>query len=170
MAQPRKAKRSKAKPASERKSGPKGGRPPFEPTAEQRGTVQTMIAFGIPYVTIAAKIINPKTGKGISTSTLQKIFADEVRDARLDMKAKVAHSLYKRAIDHKHPQGAICAMFIMKTQFGWNDKTTVELDTNTAGVLVVPTPVTPEQWLRAQGKSKQPPKEDGNGNAGGSSS
>lgn len=168
MAAKKKAKKSRAKPASERKSGPKGGRPPFEPSAEQRGTVQAMIAFGIPYVTIAAKIINPKTGKGISTSTLQTYFKDEIRDARQDMKAKVAQSLYKRAIDHKHPQGAICAMFIMKTQFGWNDRTTVEIDTNTAGVLVVPTPVSPEQWLRAQGKSKRPTKEDGDGNAGSS--
>lgn len=169
MAAKKKAKKSCAKPASERKSGPKGGRPPFVPSAEQRGTVQTMIAFGIPYVTIAAKIINPQTKKGISTTTLQAVFKDEIRDARQDMKAKVAHSLYKRAIDHKHPQGAISAMFIMKTQFGWNDRTTVEIDTNTAGVLVVPTAVSPEEWLKQAGKAKRPAKADDGNAAGGSS-
>jgi hypothetical protein len=153
MPQRKKSTRKKAakKKAPTRRKRDVGGRPPFVPTDEQRMTVHVTVGHGMQYRDVAPLIINPQTGKGISVTTLQKHFAAELASARAFAESRVIASLFKRAVDVKHPQGAACAMFIMKCQFGWRqeDKVTHEHNAGT-GVLVAPNVLSPSDWIDQQ--------------------
>ena len=74
----RRHKTSKAStPQPDEKQNPvhkKAGMPRFEPTPEQRKTVETMAGHGIPHVDIARVIISPRTGRGIDATTLRAAF------------------------------------------------------------------------------------------------
>jgi hypothetical protein len=45
----------------------------FTPTAEQRGCIETMIAYGVPEAEICLLIKNPGTDKPIDLQTLRKL-------------------------------------------------------------------------------------------------
>lgn len=105
-------------------------RPPFQPTENERAQVEAMAAYGIPQELIVRFVVRPSGSAGavkpISLKTLRKHFREELDTAGVKIESKVAESLYKRAIDLKHPQGAISAMFLLKARFGWTDKQVVE--------------------------------------------
>jgi hypothetical protein len=94
----------------------KAGRPPFEPTKEQRDRVEAMVGFGIPEEAIAKHI-------GVSGPTLRKHFRTEIDTGATKMLTSVAGALYRNAM-----KGNVTAqIFIMKTRGGWSEKQQVEL-------------------------------------------
>jgi hypothetical protein len=88
----------------------KGGRPSFEPTAEQTAWVEKMSLAAIPHETIATVI-------GIDGLTLKKHFAEVLRTAKAKALGRVASGLYQQAFDGN----TTAAIFIMKTQGGWRE-------------------------------------------------
>lgn len=132
-----------------RPTGNPVGRPPYVPSDETRDMVQTMAGLGLTREEIALCITNPKTGKPISTKTLNEHFSEQLAAGAPKLKAKIAGSLAKKAISSDHPQAASSAMFIMKCRFGWREKSAVEHSGTIGGVLVAPGAVSPEQWIAA---------------------
>lgn len=91
----------------------KGGRPPFKPTEQQRKTVKTMAAYGIPQADISAVI-------GCDRNTLMKHFRDELDTAAAQANAKVAESLFRRATG-EGPSSVAAAIFWLKARAGWSE-------------------------------------------------
>jgi hypothetical protein len=86
------------------------GRPPYEPTEQERLQVKTLAAVGIRHEDIAAKL-------GICADTLTKYYRKELDDGRVDANAVVARSLYEQA-----KTGNTAAMiFWLKTRAGWKE-------------------------------------------------
>ena len=104
----------------------KGGRPPFEPTDEQRKNVEAMTGFGIPQEEIAALIENPQTGKPITKNTLCRHFRQELDTGKAKMISVVANCLYKTATERKGHEHVTACIFILKTQGGWTEKTVIK--------------------------------------------
>lgn len=95
------------------------GKPPHEPTAQERKMVESMSAYGIPQEDIA-KVI------GINRSTLAKHYREELDTATAKANAKVAETLYRQATNVDNPRSATAAIFWLKTRGGWRE--TVNLD------------------------------------------
>ena len=157
---------SKEDPAATKAPGKKGkkGMTSFVPTDEQRQQVEVLVGLGLTYKEAATVIVNPRTGKGISATTLQEHFPRELETGLAKIKGAVIQSLVKKAISHNHPQAAVCAMFIAKCRFGWRqeDKLIHEIDVASTGVLVAPALISPEQWIKIQREKnakKKPPKD-----------
>lgn len=94
------------------------GRPPHEPTDQTRRTVEGMSAYGIPQEEIS-KVI------GIDRNTLMKYYREELDTAKAKANAKVAESLYKKAL--ANDSGAVtAAIFWLKTRAGWKETTVSE--------------------------------------------
>jgi hypothetical protein len=89
-------------------------RPRFEPTAEQRKTVEVMAAYGIPEEQIASTI-GPK---GISPKTLRKHFRRELLLGATKANSKVAETAYQMAISGKSPALTI---FWLKCRARWRE-------------------------------------------------
>ncbi len=126
-----------------------GGAPShFEPSDAMRAQVMTLSSYGLTHKQIAAVVLNPNTGKGISTATLHKHFQDELDRGKPIADSQVIQSIFQRAVDLKHPQGATCAIWWTKVRCGWvaTEKTVHEVQNN-SGVLVAPANVTAEEWL-----------------------
>lgn len=87
------------------------GRPPYAPTEKDRSMVRAMIGFGIQDYEIARVL-------GISAPTLRKYYADELAVGHIEMNAKVANSLYKRATGDG-PDAVKAAMFWLECRAGW---------------------------------------------------
>jgi len=125
--------------------------------------VETLVGYGLTHDEVKVLIINPETGKPISRETLRKHFPDELERGKPLVASRIAESLYRRAIDLKHPQGAQCAMFFAKCKMGWRQEEKVihEVEGNTAGVLIAPAAVDPSEWLRKHGKVDEDPDAEG---------
>lgn len=128
------------------------GVPRYVPTKEQKHTVAQAAAFGMPQDRIVKLIMNPKTGKPFARSKFQLIFEPELRAGKELTIMRVARSLVDRALDLNHPQGATCAIFYLKCQAGWRQEDKVVHEHEGTGVLVVPSTMTPEEWVSKQGK------------------
>jgi hypothetical protein len=89
-------------------------RPRFEPTAEQRRTVEAMAAYGVREEEIAATIGD----RGIDPKTLRKYFRRELDVGATKANSAVAQTLFKMATSGKHP-GA--SMFWLKCRAGWKE-------------------------------------------------
>ncbi len=87
------------------------GRPPFQPSDEQRKTVTAMAGYGIPQEGIS-KVI------GIDLKTLRKHFRGELDKGEIVATSKVAESLYKMATEGN----VSAAIFWMKARAGWSEK------------------------------------------------
>src|SRR6266481_3856407 len=90
-------------------------RPRFEPTAEQRKTVEAMAAYGIPEDQIASTI-GPK---GIDPKTLRKHFRRELLLGATKANSKVAETAYQMATSGKCPTMTI---FWAKCRNGWKER------------------------------------------------
>ncbi len=89
-------------------------RPRFEPTAEQRKTVEVMAAYGMPEEQIASTI-GPK---GIDPKTLRKHFRRELLLGATKANSKVAETAYQMAISGKCPTMTI---FWLKCRARWKE-------------------------------------------------
>lgn len=151
-------------PATKKKAKAKRGRgqPPFDPTEEQRGKVEMMVGCGLTYKQIAMLTTNPKTGKGISTHTLERHFVEELLVGRAKVHAKVVGSLVSLACS-KRPGAVTAQIWYTKSQLGWRgeERFIHEIDIASTGVLVAPAGRTPEEWIKeqsAKNKKRKPPK------------
>jgi len=100
----------------------KPGRPPFQPTDEQRRMVDQMTAYGIPQPDIA-RCLN------IHEQTLRLHFREELDTGAARANANVAEFLYQRATgQHGNADGAVtAAIFWMKTRGRWKEISATEL-------------------------------------------
>lgn len=89
---------------------PKGGRPPFEPTPEQRGQVTTLRANGLTVKQIA-------TALEISVTTLEKYFKPELAKAYDKTYAYVVGKLMQNI--RKGDRASI--FFWLKTRAHWTE-------------------------------------------------
>ena len=110
----------------------KRGRPAFQPTDEQRETVQAMTSYGIPEREIAAVI-------GVSQKTITKYFPEERATGTAKANAQVAQSLFKQAVEGN--VGAAC--FWLKTRAGWREKQDIELTGKDGGPVKTETKIDP---------------------------
>jgi transposase-like protein len=94
------------------------GRPKHEPTDENIRLVRTLSGYGVPQEEIARQI-------GIHQETLRSHYRDELDAGVAQANAKVAESLYKKAIGDG-PQSASSAMFWLKTRAQWKETQNVE--------------------------------------------
>ena len=91
----------------------KGGRPQHQPSDGDRRKVEAMSAYGIRREEIASII-------GIAPHTLAKHYSEELETGLARANARVAESLYKKAIGEGR-DSALCAMFWLKTRAGWKE-------------------------------------------------
>ena len=90
------------------------GRPPMEPTDEQRRQVKAMAAYGIPHLDISAVL-------QIDAKTLRKHFWIELQTGAIEANAKVAQSLFKRATEAAGSSGTQAAIFWLRCRAGWKE-------------------------------------------------
>lgn len=100
------------------------GRPPFEPTDEDRHLVRKLAGYGLTHDEISAVIINPQTDKSLDDDTLRKHFPDELREGKAETRTKVARTAYQMAVSGETPA---MTMFWLKTQCGWRETDRHEL-------------------------------------------
>ncbi len=96
------------------------GRPEFAPTDTQRAQVKAMAAYGVPQDDIA-KVI------GCSSPTLRKHFHAELETAAVEANAKVAQSLFRKAVEGTGKESVTACIFWLKCRAGWRD---VAVDTD----------------------------------------
>lgn len=91
-------------------------RPAHQPTEATRATVEALAGVaGLRQAEIAAYI-------GVSEKTLRKHYAAELRRATVTAVAKVAETLFQKAVN-----GDTTAMiFWLKARAGWSDKPTAD--------------------------------------------
>ena len=90
------------------------GRPEFTPTDAHRVQVKAMAAYGVPQDDIA-KVI------GCSAPTLRKCFWAELETAAVEANAKVAQSLFRKAVEGSGKESVTAAIFWLKCRAGWRD-------------------------------------------------
>ncbi len=127
--------------------------------------VEVAVGLGIPQHDIAKLVSNPETGNSISVTTLRLHFENELQRGRATVQLQVANSLLKKAVSDKHPGAVTAAIFIMKCQFKWRQEDGLRhsVDPKSAGVLVAPSAMTPEQWIalqELQNQERKPPGEE----------
>jgi hypothetical protein len=76
---------------------PGAGKPPFEPTKEQRRTVSILAGVGRPHKEIATLVVNPRTGKPIDDVTLRLRFPEELSQAKAKVSLILGTSLLGKA-------------------------------------------------------------------------
>lgn len=94
-----------------------GRLPPFTPTEAQRELVAILAGNGIPHEIIARCVTNPDTTLPIGKRTLDKHFADELKDGRAISDAGLINKAYSVAMSG---QPAVL-IFMLKTRLGWKE-------------------------------------------------
>ncbi len=139
------------------------GRPPFEPTPEQRKKVLMLAGVGVRTDDIALMIENPTTGKHIEKNTLLRHFSRELELGAPIANSMVAQSLYKKALGDG-PQAVTAGIWYSKCRMGWRgDHVQIDVDVK-SGVLVAPANRSPEEWIAeaaARTKDKKEPGTEG---------
>ncbi len=87
------------------------GRPEFQPTDAQRAQVKAMAAYGVPQDDIV-KVV------GCSPPTLRKHSWPELDTAAIEANAKVAQSLFRKAVDCTRKEAVIACIFWLKCRTG----------------------------------------------------
>jgi hypothetical protein len=143
--EPAKSRASKKRRQGEAKrSGP--GRPPFEPTKEDRARVQTLAGLGMRHDEICLLVDNPETGQPISEDTLRKYFKRELERGAPMANSTVARALYTNATSASSRGHTTASIFWAKTRMGWKETVGVEVEAK-SGVLLVPGAMTPGEWI-----------------------
>lgn len=93
----------------------KGGRPPHQPTAQNRALAETLSACGIPQEDIAKLL-------GISAPTLREHYREELDLGLIKANAKVAQNLFTIACKQTR-EGLDAAKFWLKMRAGWCEYT-----------------------------------------------
>jgi hypothetical protein len=110
-----------AAPATTKKRPP--GRPPFEPTPEQRKLVEQLCAFGVNQTDICNFVLDVR-GKPISQDTLAAKFRRELDTGEVKANSKVAQSLFHQATIEKNVTAMI---FWLKTRARWRETDRLEV-------------------------------------------
>lgn len=158
--------RSSVSTAKKKAGSTKGGRPPFEPTDEQREHVAKLAGLGLPHDQIRLLVKNPDTGQAIGEKTLRRHFEVELVEGIAESSWKVADSLFKKAMGNG-TQAVTAGIWWTKIRMGWKERVVVDVEVK-SGVLVSPGGMTPEDWIRAAAKAAIDKKEPGaeNGDEG----
>ena len=91
------------------------GRPPWQPTDQQRRIVQAMGAHGVPQESIAKTL-------GVAAKTLRKHCKTELEIGKIIAISRVAEALYKAAIDLNGGAASVAAaIFFLKARAGWKE-------------------------------------------------
>jgi hypothetical protein len=111
----------------------RGGRPPFEPTDEQRRNVEIMVGLGIPQDSICV-MTRDKKDRPITEATLRKHFNKEVAQGQAKLNATVGNFMVATILGREPPPGitpitdpkirASFAELFARTRMGW--QTTVK--------------------------------------------
>lgn len=88
---------------------PRGGRPKWEPNAEQVDAIQAAASAGLTQDVIATLV-------GVSESTLKRRCADQLRLGSLHCNARVALAAFEMAISGNHPA---MTRFWLAMRAGW---------------------------------------------------
>ena len=88
------------------------GRPPIQPTDDDRKLVQSMSGYGVPFEQIAALVCG-----GIDNDTLKKYFKKELIDGKAKANAKVGQTLFQKAVGGD----TTAAIWWSKTQMRWKE-------------------------------------------------
>ena len=92
------------------------GRPPFEPTEDERKMVKELASLGTRQPDICRFI--KRYDKPINETTLRKYFAEELALGTLEANARVAATLYKMATSGDSPASTF---FWLKTRARWQE-------------------------------------------------
>lgn len=87
------------------------GRPPYEPTDEDRILASKMVMCGVPHTNIAHAL-------KICKDTLYKYYQYELDTARCLVVTEIGSGL----VDRARAGDAVAQMFYLKTQGGWKEK------------------------------------------------
>ncbi len=89
------------------------GRPPHEPTDDNRTLVRRLAGLGVVVddIAVIAKM---------SDWTVRKYYSDEIQLGRAEANLGVARALYKAATRENNPN-VVAQMFWLKNRAGWND-------------------------------------------------
>jgi hypothetical protein len=71
----------------------RSGRKKFVPTPDHRDLVKLLATRGIPQEHIRQLIRNPQTGRPVSIKTLERAFATEIKDAKVELNCQIARFL-----------------------------------------------------------------------------
>jgi hypothetical protein len=108
---------------------PGAGKPPFEPTKEQRRMVSILAGMGRPHKEIATLVINPRTGKPIDDVTLRLRFPEELCQAKAKVSLILGTSLLGKA--RAGDNGALG--MLARNHWGWDrPRTTMALSVPSA--------------------------------------
>jgi hypothetical protein len=91
--------------------------PKFEPTEEQRKTVERAAGFGLPQDKICQLVVSDRTGRPIDDDTLRRHFAFELERGMAVTQYKVASSL----VDNALAGNVTAQIWYTKTQMGWKE-------------------------------------------------
>jgi hypothetical protein len=111
----------------------RGGRPPFEPTDEQRRNVEIMVGLGIPQDSICV-MMRDKKDRPITEATLRKHFKKEIAQGQAKLNAMIGNFMVATILGREPPPGitpitdpkirASFAELFARTRMGW--QTTVK--------------------------------------------
>lgn len=104
---------------------PKGGRPCFEPTIDQRKLVEALSGYGVPHDEIRLLVVDHRMGRPIAKNTLYRAFRQELDVGATKANAKVAGNLFRHATGDG-PGSVTAAIFWTKVRMGWKETTVVE--------------------------------------------
>lgn len=94
---------------------------------------------------------------GVSVGELQAMvkadpegqLARALGEGRSRLRRDLVHSLYTRAMNPKNTQGSVCAMFLLKTLFGFDDRPGgADLGPQVNVQIVLPGPMTEKDYRR----------------------
>lgn len=114
----------------------RGGRPPFEPTDEQRRNVEIMVGLGIPQDSICIMMRNKKD-RPITEATLRKHFKKEIAQAQAKLHVTVGNFMVATILGREPPPGitpitdpkirASFAELFARTRMGWQNTVRTEI-------------------------------------------
>jgi hypothetical protein len=96
----------------------------FDPTDEQRKSVEAMAGYGIPVEDMAKMVINPNTGEAVCKATMYNKFKNELSVGMTKANAKIAESLYRQATGGN----TTAAIWWSKARMGWKETQKQEVD------------------------------------------
>jgi len=120
-----------------------------------------LAGFNLSAAEIALVVEHPATGRPVTEATISKHFAHELKSGRAFTNSRVVESLYKKAVGNS-PQAVTAAIWWTKARCGWSETQRIEHDGPTsAGVLVVPAMLSPNDWIADQQKKNADRKAPG---------
>lgn len=115
-----------------------------------RQNVMLLTGFRMKPDVIGLLVKHPVTGLPLGEEAVRRLFPHELLAGKAMVDAKVAESIYKKAIGNSQ-QSVTAAIFWAKTNMGWSEKGDGAADDRLpAGVLVVPALVAPQKWIADQ--------------------